>query len=221
MAPNKSRKAKKSTRRPRRRVANKRPGNASIGQMVVMNKVPDKPMRFVKSIYGSQSLSGVGSAQIGTVAFTMNMLADFNDIAILFNRYKLNKIITTFTLRSSSGTAGGLSNSTQLPKIFVRYNYDANLSGIVPQTLQEASNVINHTFTEDSTILRYTCVPRTIAPVYRSAISTGYELQKKSYIDSQYSDVPHYGLMYWIPFLAVGDEILIDYTFDFTVKYQL
>jgi len=223
MPPRKNTKPKRSNR-PRRKVQRKRnkmPGNAIAKQLVCMNKMPDKPMRFVKTIYGGVTLTGVSGPIYNSYSFSMNALADFNDIAILFNRYKLNKITHTFTLRSASGTAGGLSGSTQLPKLFCRYNYDSNIvSSNIPSTLQEANNVINHTFTEDSTVFQYSIVPRTIQPVYRSTLLTGYELQKRTYIDAAYPDVPHYGLMIWTPFLANGDEILIDITYDFSMKYQ-
>jgi len=222
MKSTKFQKRKRSTR-PRRKVRKNRVGGrAKTSQLQVFNKMPDKPLRYVKSIYGFQTLVGVAGPIYQATSFTVGSLPDFNDIAILFNRYKLNRVTATFTLRSAAGSAGGLGNSTQLPKLFVRYNYDANITAAnIPQTLQEVNNVICHSFTEDSTVLRYTCVPRTIAPVYRSALLTGYELQKKSYIDCAYSDVPHYGLMIWVPYLAAGDEILIDYTYDFVVKYQM
>jgi len=197
------------------------PGNAKAKQLVCMNRMPDKPMRFIKTVYGSTTLTGVSGPIYNSYFYAMNSIADFNDIAMLFNRYKLNKITTTFTLRSAAGTAGGLGNSTQLPKLFVRYNYDSNIvSTSIPAALQEANNVVNHTFTEDQTVFQYTHVPRTIAPVYRSTLLTGYELQKRTYIDATYNDVPHYGLMIWTPFLAAGDEILIDTTYDFSAKYQ-
>lgn len=224
MPPRKSRKPKRSNR-PRRKIMRKRKlGNMKPqSQTVLYNKISDKPMHFVKTLYGAQVLTGAsGAAMLGVLNFRVSDIADFTNIALLFNRYKINAVHVTFTLRSVAGTAGGLSSSTQLPKIFCRYNYDSNaVAGTVGTRMQELNNVKTMSFTEDETVFRYTVIPRTVAPVYLSSVATGYELQKKTYIDSAYPTVPHYGIQFWIPALQTGDEIIMDYTYDFTCKYQV
>lgn len=223
MPPRRFKKSKPSNR-PRRKVVRKRKlGNMKPDNQVVMyNKISDKPMRFVKTVYGAQYLPGNGGALNGVLSFKISDIADFTNIALLFNRYKINAVHCTFTLRSGSANAGGLDGSTQLPKLFVRYNYDSNaVAGTVGNRMQELNNVKTISYTAEKTVFRYTVIPRTVAPVYLSSIATGYELQKKTFIDSAYPTVPHYGIQFWVPALQTGDELLIDFTYDFTVKYQM
>lgn len=220
MVPTKRNNKRKLNRR--RRAPKRKAGVKPKGQMVMYNRISDKPMRFIKTVYGGQVVAGPNGPILGTLPFTIGNVSDFTNIALLFNRYKLNKVTCTFTLRSTVASAGGLDSSTQLPKIFCRYNYDSNAtSANVGQRMQELSNVKTMVFTAEKNVFTYTLIPRTVAPVYLSSVATGYELQKRTYIDSAYPTVPHYGVQFWLPYVASTEELIIDFTYDFTCKYQM
>jgi len=192
-------------------------------QVVVLNKRSDKPVRFVKTILsdftgGIPSLVGTGTYVTGANSVSIGNVPDFGSIAQLFNRYKINKIHLTVRWKETL-TTGSLSVG-RAPTMWIRYNYDTNLAlGSIPTKVQEGNNWRQISFTPDSTQHTYTFIPFTVAPVYLSQIATGYELQKKKYIDSAYQYVPHYGIMYYVDSLAVGQSISFDVTYDFSVKY--
>lgn len=227
--PRKNNKAKRSRKSRRGRKGMRKP--QQIQQVVnynTFNNKPIKPQRFIKSLYQANLIEGADTTVATVNAFTMANVPDIGAISTLYNRYKMNKIHLTFTLKDNYGGSGsGVDmNTARMPTLWIRYNYDSE--NITPSSdyadliekLQEVPNVKSITFTPNQTKFTYTLIPFTVAPVYLSSVATGYQLQKKRYIDMAYTSVPHYGVMWAVDELPEGLSLVVDVTTDFTVKYQ-
>lgn len=214
---------KRAPRRPRRKQARRAKPAAKSSQMVTYNPMRQKPIVFKKTalynVNGVSVMTGA-SAPIATVGgANAASMPDWGSITSLFNRYKMLKITYTFTLTTASA-ANGLDGD-RLPKMFVRYNYDSNLTGAgVLGRFQECGDAKIFNFTADKTTFQYTYYPRCIEPVYLSGITTGYKLAKQQYIDVQYGTVPHYGIMWYVDFLAAGLLLTYDISYETAFKYE-
>jgi len=215
---------KNPSKRPRRRPARKsnKPKAAKLNQMIVHNVSRPKPQIFRKTALFNQNTSnvitgsGVPTTLIGGAL--VQSMPDFTSITALYNRYKMKKITYTFNLQAT----GGFSLfALDLPKMLIRYNYDSNLTGAgILAKLQEIDNVVQFQFTPEKTQFSYSYYPKTISQVYLSGIAIGYKLNPQQYIDKFYSDVPHYGIMWYIDNLATGLQITYDIAYEVSFKYQ-
>lgn len=190
------------------------------GQLHVYNKRPHQLFRTLKTVYSAVTITGA-NLSVGAVRNeTVSTVADWSNIATLFNRYKLNKVKYTFTLIDTGATN---FTNTRMPEISLRYNYDSNLTsgGVAPSLIQQMNNINTFQMTPDRTRIEYTIHPHTIGPVYLSAVSSAYKLNPKLYIDSTYNTVPHYGLLYYIDYLATGFTMQIDIEYDLSLKYAV
>jgi len=215
MPPRKSHPRKRALRKRKQRRA--RP--IQTQQVVKFNSIPDKPVRFIKTIYAANAVNGADDSPYVITGFTIANVPDWTNIKALYNRYKINKIHMTFRLKVLDTYD---MNKLSMPTLRIRYNYDSNLASdfaTVDAKLQEANNVKQCLFTPNMTEFQYTVIPFTVAPVYLSSVASGYELQKKRYIDALYDGVPHYGIMWTIDYLPEGLVVVIDVSTDFTVKY--
>lgn len=215
-------KQKKPARRPRRQIR-KRHNPARVSQMRTQSSTKPKTQVFVKTqlaynnptaleyIGAAIPLTSLGGATVGA-------MPDFNNIITLYNRYKMLSITYNWNLQ----TTGALSlYNYDLPKILIRYNYDANLtSSQVATKMEQIPNVKQFQFTQDKTQMSYTYFPRCNEPVYLSGVSTGYKLAKQQYIDVAYSSVPHYGIMWYVDKLETGLKLSLDITYKVAFKYE-
>lgn len=215
---------KRQPKRPRRKMARKpRKSAVKASQMLTLNRTSNKPIIFKKSalynVNGTNVMTGA-SVPISTVAGALaSSMPDWGSITSLFNRYKMLKVTYTFTLTTSTASNG--LDGDRLPKMFVRYNYDSNLTGAgVLTRFQECGDGKIFNFTADKTTFQYSYYPRAIEPVYLSGISTGYKLARQQYIDVQYGTVPHYGIMWYVDFLASGLLITYDISYETAFKYE-
>jgi len=209
-------------RKPRRQIR-KRRNPAKFSQLRTQNSTKPKTQVFVKTQLAYNNpvaleYIGAGTSITSIGGATASAMPDFSSISALYNRYKILSITYNWNLQ----TTGALSlYNYDLPKILVRYNYDANLtSASVPTKMEQIPNVKQFQFTQDKTQFSYTYYPRANEPVYLSGISTGYKLAKQQFIDVAYSNVPMYGIMWYVDNLGTGLKLSLDITYKVAFKYE-
>jgi len=225
--------ARKSTRKPsmrRKKLMRKRTrgksAKASSKQLITLNRVGPIPQVFKKISLADSSGAVIigGGAQYWAIGgVTGANMPDWTNILTLYNRYKIKSVSYTFNVQST-GSASLIS--FDLPKLYIRYNYDSNLSagllGVnILAKMQEVPHVKQFQFTPEHTSFTYKFYPKCIEPVYLSSVSTGYKLARPQYIDTQYGTVPHYGIMYYFDFVASGIKITQDIQYEIAFKYEV
>lgn len=197
---------------------------AKLGQLINLNTLRPKPQVFKKTALYAQNLTnvmvGAGTSVVQIGGALPSSMPDWSSIIALYNRYKMRKITYTFNLQSTAGATTSLY-SYDLPRIFIRYNYDSNLgSGGVLAKLQECPNVKVHQFTPEKTTFSYSYYPHILQPVYLSALSTAYKIAPQQYIDIVYGTVPHYGIMWYVDNLTTSLSLTYDISWETSFKYQ-
>jgi len=226
----KTSRARNSRRKPtmRRRKVNrpKRRNPARANQMNTLNRVGPLPQTFKKVSLSDVSgavITGGGAQYWAVGGVTGSNMPDWNNIITLYNRYKIKSVTYTFNVQTT-GSASLIN--FDLPKLYIRYNYDSNLTGgllgaNILAKMQEVSHVKQFQFTQEHTTFSYKFYPRCVEDVYLSAVSTGFKLAKPQYIDVAYGTVPHYGIMYYFDMVASGLKITQDVSYEIAFKYSV
>jgi len=227
MAPSGSR-SRKMKRGRKGKKSNKK-NAAKSKQLNTYNKLQPwvpRQQTFMKTSLGDLSgavIPGGDAPYWALGGVTGGTMPDWNNVILLYNRYKIKSVKYTYNVQPVSGVS--LFNY-DMPKIYIRYNYDSNLSaGLLGANIlakmQEVSDVKVFQFTPEHTTFSYKWYPRCIEPVYLSSIATGYRLAKPQFIDTQYSTVPHYGVMYYLDKVTTGLKITIDIQYEIEFKYEV
>lgn len=217
----KSKRSARKSRKSKSSVAN----GTGPGQWKTLNVRKNPVVVFEKTAKFNQNgvnvWLGANAQYIFNGGAIASSMPDWTVITSLYNRYKFMAVTYTWTL-IDLGTVAGVDLSTaRMPKMYIRYNYDSNLTNAqVPGKLQELDNVKTFSFSPEKTVVSYTYFPRTIEPVYLSAIATGYKLAKPQFIDVQYGTVPHYGMIVDVDFIANGLAITFDISYKTAFKYS-
>lgn len=231
MAPSGSRSKKdkknKKQKKKTKEEDNNKGSKAKSKQLVTLNRIGPVPQVFKKvalsDANGVNTVLGNNLPVWFLGGATVGSMPDWANIIYLYNRYKMVSIKYTFNIQ----TTGALSLfNYDMPKIYIRYNYDSNqsagLNGVnILNKMQEVPNAKVFQFTAEHTTFSYTYYPRCIEPVYLSSVSTGYKLAKPQYIDTLYSSVPHYGLMWYVDYLTSGIKMTYDIQYETAFKYEM
>ncbi len=162
---------------------------------VSLERVPDVPRIYLKRnkiytfsrrvSYGAlTSASAIGS--FGSVQFLLSNLPNFGDFVNVFDQYRILQV-----------TVVVLPNSIQanIP-IYTAIDYD---DGSIPTTINEMYEKDTCRVSSSDQVIERTLQPRVLREVYESLSSSGYEVAPAgTWIDSSESNVPHYGLKYFI-----------------------
>jgi len=201
--------------RPRRKTTNK---GFKVTQQFTQNPSHPKPQVFKKTTINAIVVNGTGVPYFTLGGAFASSMPDWTNIIALYNRYKMLKVTYTFNCQAS---AGGPISAIDMPRIWIRYNYDPVLAAAgVKDKLQECPNTKVFQFTPEKTTFRYSYYPRCIEPVVLSGTSLGTKLAKQQYIDCNFGNVQHYGIMYWMDYLAAGCQISYDISWETAFKYE-
>lgn len=129
--------------------------------------------------------------QGGSFIFSFNLLPDFAEFTTLFDAYCIDRVDITWNL---------ISNSTdKYPTLLVAPDYD---DGNAPATINEVTSSESCKVVQFSAEKRehtLSIVPRVAATAYRTGISSAYTWAAQgSLVDMALTDVPFYGVKYWL-----------------------
>ena len=151
--------------------------------------------------------------------FRLNQVPDYTEFTNLFDNYKIHGIKMTF-YRPSLSNSDALNTQVLLHTV---YDYDdASAPSSVNQMVQyDNYKVVSLTnqFMKNGKVTRF-FKPRTLTEVYRGPASTGYSPTTRGVFDTQYNDIPHYGLK-WALEAIDSDGVPVTWPSDMTVRYQL
>lgn len=132
----------------------------------------------------------------GAMQFQLNQTLEHADFATLFDRYKISGVkVTILPLGTYSGSASVQNqNITNFPTIAIACdNDDASLPGNWNTVAVKQGARITKL---NKAVSMYISSPKIAAAIY-NGITTAYS-QRTGYLDMAQTDVPHYGLKFWI-----------------------
>lgn len=151
---------------------------------------------------------------------TVGAMPDLANYTALFTHFRIESFSVTFRWVDDGTQAGVDLQTVQQPVLNICFNDDGNLSTVTSTVIGEKRNVVQHTFTAEKSVFTYTFYPKTISPIYYSSVASGYKLNKKEWIDCDYSATPHYGIAVYIDQLPVGTRLNVDHHYDVSFKSQ-
>lgn len=163
------RRLRRSTRRPRRRMAK--------GAMVLKRTYD----------WGTFNSDVGGNVAYGST-FSIGTLPNISDITTLFDSYKITKVtVKMYPMNPNVSTANIYRLMTA-----VDYNDSATPTGA---SIREYGNMRTHMLYNDRGYIQRTFYPHVLDTIYNTSISSGFATDKPSpWISTVYTNVPHYGL---------------------------
>lgn len=128
---------------------------------------------------------GVGFSHI----FRLSQMPGYTDFTSLFDKYKICKIVYTIMFQCNQAPING---SSVLPILHLVSDDDDNTIPSGLGELQQRSGCKRRVL-GNTVVFKYTFRPKVASAVYNTPVSTAYAI-KGGYINSDYSDVPHYGI---------------------------
>lgn len=199
----------------------------------ILNKGREKVIT-IKSTQRANQIFGAGAATFQCLSFTPNAginsgvgnapysMPNFNKFTALFKQYKVNYIDVTFKLINLE-----LTDNAIIPQIYIRSFDDPDIVTIDEAKMKKLRNVLRHTFNGNDLLVTYRVYPRTLYAVRDWNTSNFVTKSKKaSWQDTTPTGpvptdgVAHYGLLYYIPNLASGMTIDMDYSWNVSFREQ-
>lgn len=148
--------------------------------------------------FSNQSTGGNGK-------FCLSNLSDYADFTTLYDQYKILGVKLAWYAPANSQSfttadGGWVADTKDASGLLILHSYNDYDDGVSPTSLNQ---MVQSPYYKRSVlgafkpVKRY-CKPRSLQMLYDSAVTTGYQLGKKAWVDVTYPDVPHYGIKWMI-----------------------
>lgn len=144
------------------------------------------------------SPSTVANFTYGAVQFTAESIPNFNELAALFDSYKISGVRVLFKPHWNTQVWGTSAAPIDNGRFYVLPSYDANASYATESAFQQTGATPIYWLNQMGK--KMYIKPRFVSKVYESAEQEGFA-PRRGWIDSNDTAVPHYGLQYgWFGF---------------------
>lgn len=123
--------------------------------------------------------------------FQLLSLPNVTEFSNLFDQYQISGVLTTVRYTCNTATA---SSKLGLPTLYWCYDND---DGTAITSMAELTQR-KHSSKLLSSPAKIFCRPSTVSEIYRSALTTGYAPDWKKWIDMTTTDIPHYGIKFFL-----------------------
>lgn len=134
--------------------------------------------------------------QFGVSAtFRLSDVLSPQDFTLLFDRYKIVKVVLKIMYQSNISTADGLSNLLPI----MNYTFDAD-DATVPGTLESVTTkgYVKNKILNANRPFSWVCKPRIDKVVYNNGITTAFTSEKACWIDCESNSVDHFAFKAWV-----------------------
>lgn len=158
-----------------------------------------------------------------SMQFAFSSLPRVTEFTQLFDAYMITKVLVQIKMISNPDASNIVNNTTNVnvnnfyPTIWYSPDYDDANTVSLPD-IKEFERV-RHKVLCPNRPVNIVLRPRPITQVYRTAVSTGYQVHTKPvWLDCGQADIPHYGLKSVIDFEGVT-TLTNSFTFKVNCKY--
>jgi len=130
----------------------------------------------------------------GQIVFKLSDLPSVADFTALFDSYALLKVVLKLKATVNQLNVGTNSASVFVPDFHCAIDYDSS----IPASADAIRQYSTAKYCKANQDLTMVFRPRVLTQVYRSAVSTGYMVNKSGvWLDLDQTDIPHYGFVYF------------------------
>lgn len=168
---------------------------------VAINKGLYDPVTSV--ISSTSALTGADTIEFA-LSFSLSALPNVSEFVNLFDAYMIDKVVVQIKMINNpdqpwAPQTTSNSSSNIYPTIWYTPDYDDSNNVTLAQ-IKEFERV-RHKVLYPNRMINIVVRPKPVSQVYRTAITTGYQVNKKSmWLDLAQTDIPHYGLKTVIDF---------------------
>jgi len=224
------RKARKSRKHTKKSLKDKLNGDVSyaMAKATSVNKIHrcliSKPYDFV-IMSGRVASETLESSYVdwvgGSLNFSLNKITGSSNYTDLFDSYQICKVEVTFEpdIQEVDQLVGATTaNAFTIPMLYVARDPD---NTAVPTSESQLSQRMDCYRVQANKQFKISMVPQVGREIYRSSILTAYETPYETiWLDSVYSDVPHYGLTYGMTATGANNNN-VKFVYKIRTKYWL
>ena len=200
--------------------------------------------RIVRSRYTPPSYSFKRVCRLGTLVvpansitgyvganqyFTLSLLPNYTEFTTLFDQYMIAGIKWRITCRPGMTTLveSSINNKIGMPRICLARDYDGNPAAPTNDSAwwdacAQYGRARVTAFTDSNRVFQIYIRPSVSLLAYKTSGTTvGYKPAWKQWIDCDYSDVQHYGLIYSVQVPFTGASVGVDVYFDIDATFYL
>jgi len=152
-------------------------------------------------VHSFMRLLNAGELPIGgsdggfSTIFSLSQLPNSSDFTKLFDQYCIDRVEVTFEMDISDGA---LNSTTRWPRVAIAPDF--NNQGAPLSENEVLSYEQSRQYQFSTSERRFTTVlrPMVAATIFRTGVTSAYEMKKAGWLDVATNDVPHYGLRYFI-----------------------
>lgn len=155
----------------------------------------------------------------GSMQWTIADVPSSSEFTTLFDRYEIEQVDVEVNCTQNSATVG-IVNS--MPTITYVPDFDDATVPANPSTISQYQRAKTWTFRGDGKPLKFSVKPRVQVPVYRTGVTFAYQAGgPHTLVDLGNTDVPHYGLKFFLENLLSGTSPIQGETnITFKCKYH-
>lgn len=184
---------KKSSRRTRKRRGTRSSSDVTNGTTIY--KMVQGPVhRFVRYLNAGE-LSKTAADQGFATVFALNFLPNSSDFTSLFDQYRIDKVEQVFEMDIADGT---LNSTTRWPRITICPDFNNQAAPLSEDAILSYEQARQYQFSTSERRFSVILRPQIASTVYRTGVTSAYEMKPSGWLDVATNDVPHYGLRYWI-----------------------
>jgi hypothetical protein len=113
----------------------------------------------------------------------------------MFDQYRLDSVEVTFVLDMADGS---LNSTTYYPRIVIAPDWNDSTAPVTEDDVLQYAQAKIVQFSATSREFTYKLVPKVASTIFRTGVTSAYQIIPAGFIDTQFGDVPHYGIKFFI-----------------------
>jgi len=168
-------------------------GDANWGETTWQLK-QGKVHTFVRSNNNGELPKTPGDQGYATI-FSLNQLPSSSDFTNLFDQYKITRVDMTFEMDIADGS---LNSTTRYPRIVVAPDFNNQSAPLTENELLQYEQCKKFQFSAVNRRMTVSLQPKIAATVFRTGVTSAYQMMSSGWMDVAVPDVPHYGVRYFV-----------------------
>lgn len=150
--------------------------------------------KFVR-LFNSGELSIAATDQGYATIFALSFIPNSSDFTNLFDQFRIDKVEFTFEMDIADGV---LNSTTKWPRVVVAPDFNNQSAPLSENDILQYEQSKQYQFSTSDRRFSVTLRPMVAATMFRTGVTSAYAMQPSGWLDIATSDVPHYGLRYWV-----------------------
>lgn len=184
----------KGARRRSGRRGSKRGDPARTNGETVWQLKQGKPVSFTRYVNNGELSNGAVDQGYSTV-FALSFVPGVTDFSALFDQYRIDKVEFVFEMDIADGA---LNSTTKWPRVIIAPDFNNQSAPVTENDVLVYEQSKQYQFSTSERRFSVVLKPMVATSIYRTGISNGYEMRPSGWLDMATTDVPHYGVRYWV-----------------------